>query len=186
MKHTLEILPRQIGKTTYIANELTQDVNAKVILFNTDMAMHLCYKFKTPTSQIINHNKLTDGYYHRNEIRNISTLFVDEYCFMSDKITTAIWNLASEPNCPTIHALSTPKKRYKRSDIENCRMWWKLKSEGIYRILKSEEDMINFYGKDLLFNLLVHPNCKTLTYNRYAHLPKEQIQTEILGNIYAD
>lgn len=184
MKTNLYIRPRCSGKTTDLVKAFqlrNSNTNAIIVCHCTRRANDLKYMYPYYRKDIISIQQIS-SYLHSH---NVDTIFIDEY-FIMDNDYKLIFQLADSYN---IEAIGTPIKQFSESNVRSVRIWWSLlKSKNFdHSILKDIHDMIEIYGSDLMFNLLVHPNCEVILpwqHNHKQFLSKQQYEMEIEGKIF--
>jgi hypothetical protein len=185
MKNQLVIKPRMTGKTTFILEELKKNPNAKVIVAHGEMYRRFVGdNFVNKDQVIFCTNECFVGH-----VATLTThLYIDDYFDLPMNIKEKIFNLNEYKTICSTTAFGTPSKQFYTTDITLCRAWWKNKKE-LGPILKDLDEMVDIYSKELMYNLIVHPDF-TYVYShdpfKYKHLSPEQFQTQILGNIFKD
>ena len=175
MSIELRIQPRNTGKTTELQKESIKKKGSKSLFLSAHRDEYDC----ATTEELINSTHIS------HILKDIDTLYIDDYFDTSFTFKELIFKNYKSFN---IKAIGTPVERYDEDTVRLIKFWWiaKLENAPTVDILISESKMIEKYGRNLLYNLLVHPDCNVIKWNSNMKniLSPEQYEMEILGNIY--
>lgn len=184
----LHVAPRQSGKTTKLYKQFSGDPNGILVVSNSNTREMLIKQPNNKTrSGIITQSELVTGMDLQNRMSQF-TLYLDEYFYFTADVKKYLFNTFMIGGIKRIVAMSTPKVQYNRKDVNDIRQWWAFqKARKHVDILLSEKEMMERYGEDLMFNLLVCPGVEILFYTKPSYkdlMSKEAYEMEILGNIF--
>jgi hypothetical protein len=181
----LIIKPRRSGKTSLLYYKFSNDPKGIFVTLNMNnlRATHTEH-IKRPL--MITQEQMMQGNVHTNPDIN-PTFYLDEYFHFRPEVKKSLFNVFLLKGLNFI-AIGTPTTQYSHQDIDDVKEWWTLmgqrKSTGI---LKTESQMVEAYGEDLMYSLIVAPGV-TITApigdEMKKFLSKEQYEREVLGNLY--
>ena len=195
----LIIRPRQTGKTTFLVNEFIKDPKGIFITVHSEQIRDIAVRLNArggqsvetavKQSHVITPSEFTRMLMYGGECSG-HTYYIDEYCFLPIATKLLLFNLHMLHPL-NIVAISTPNKQYSRTAVATVRKWWTWQQARKHAdILMSELDMVNKYGEDLMYNLLVVPNMELDlgrdTEQLHKILSDEGYKTEVLGQIFKE
>lgn len=111
-------------------------------------------------------------------------VYIDEYFHLDIARKKTIFNLAMSKKI-VVCAVGTPVKSYNIVDVQKVKAWRKLSNNIEYiDIIKSTGEMIDRFGEDLMYSLLVLPDIEIIepTANRYKMVSNPKL--DIIGDIW--
>lgn len=196
MKTNLYIRPRCSGKTTDLLQKFNsvnkQNPNESLFIVPNIQIRNMVRAMTPYRQQVFTVEELQNIFIGLSPFNNIylnkiTTIFIDEY-FSMQKFYPFIFELATKYD---IEAIGTPVEQFFSSDVSSVKKWWSILYTDFqdidYRILKSQNEMIETFGVDIMMNLLVHPNTNVVLpwqSDQKRYMSKEQYEMEVEGKIF--
>lgn len=181
------VQPRRSGKTTWLLEQYNnQYFDKEYVCCNAYQISYLNDSFNNEVQF-----KSISNICHSLECEYVNrknyTFYLDEYFLYPKKEREYITKYLINNNCNFI-AIGTPDKLYNSQDIECIQTWRKnyIGLRHLNKMLKTEAQMKEEFGSDLMYNLISYNEVEVKLWNDYrlSAWPKEQYETEVLGKLY--